>query len=219
MQICGDELCLLCDGYEIFGIIKVSKSSLKGRNGFSVIFKGKSLWDLEYPNCNHIMTIKDSIPSIPKQPINYNEFQKEFENIFYKEGDIKTLWFIIEQASKQEHGTMLVITDKAEEEAQRLTGHEVDCQISMFKNIVYGVTSIDGAVLLNPQGQCSAIGVILDGQSDEKIEDKSRGARYNSAVRYLYTYKEHQRCIIIVISEDGMINLFSNDLLPVNEEK
>ncbi|MFL0405409.1 diadenylate cyclase [Bacillus nitratireducens] len=146
------------------------------------------------------MTVKDSIPSIPKQLISYNEFQKEFENIFYEEGDIKTLWSIIEQASKQEHGTMLVITDKAEEEAQRLTGHEVDCQISMFKNIVYGVTSIDGAVLLNPQGQCSAIEVILDGQSDEKIEDKSRGARYNSAVRYLYNYKEHQRCIIIVIS-------------------
>ncbi len=51
------------------------------------------------------------------------------------------------------------------------------------------------------------MGVILDGHASGK-GDASRGARFNSVVRYHYTH--NGECLIIIVSEDGMINLLPN---------
>jgi len=76
------------------------------------------------------------------------------------------------------------------------------------------LTAIDGAVLIEPNGKCHAIGVILDGLATDKGKS-SRGSRYNSAVRYVETAREKfkQECLAVVISEDGMIDLVP-DLKP-----
>ena len=52
--------------------------------------------------------------------------------------------------------------------------------------------------------------IILDGISSEKGTSE-RGARYNSAIRYVE--KNKKKCIAIMISEDGMVDLYP-DLLP-----
>ena len=76
------------------------------------------------------------------------------------------------------------------------------------------ITAIDGAVLVDPSSTCHAIGVILDGSITKK-GDPSRGARYNSAVRYVESQKEDHTytCLAIVVSEDGTVNLVP-DLMP-----
>ena len=51
-------------------------------------------------------------------------------------------------------------------------------------SLIRNVTSIDGAVLLDSHGVCHSIGVILDGIATNK-GTSARGARYNSAVRYV----------------------------------
>lgn len=35
----------------------------------------------------------------------------------------------------------------------------------------------------------------------------SRGARYNSALKYLNASKGKRKCLIVIISEDGMIDI------------
>ena len=72
--------------------------------------------------------------------------------------------------------------------------------------MVRRVTSIDGAVLLDDEGRCHAVGVILDGRATPDGRP-SRGSRYNSALRYV-TGAEGPT-LAVVISEDGRV-----DLLP-----
>lgn len=58
---------------------------------------------------------------------------------------------------------------------------------------------------INPKCECYAIGVILDGKADKFIGDKTRGARYNSALKYIHSF-EKQKCVILVVSEDETID-------------
>jgi hypothetical protein len=102
---------------------------------------------------------------------------------------------------------MLCITAGAKPEAERLRRQCFRVvPRTMTPPVLRQASSIDGAVLIEPSGVCYAIGVILDGQATEK-GDSSRGARYNSAVRY--TSSSPYPCLAIVVSEDGWI-----DLLP-----
>jgi len=66
------------------------------------------------------------------------------------------------------------------------------------------LSSIDGAVLVDSEGICHAAGAILDGEAVRGKGTRSRGARYNSAIRYIH---EKSECLAVVISEDGTINL------------
>ena len=70
------------------------------------------------------------------------------------------------------------------------------------------MTAIDGAVLLGPDGVCHAIGVILDGLAGDR-GDPERGARFNSAVRYVDSRQEV--CLAIVVSEDKTLDVIEKD--------
>ena len=59
---------------------------------------------------------------------------------------------------------------------------------------------------------CYSIGTILDGIIQPERADSSRGARYNSAIRYIEKQKqEGKKTFIVVVSEDGYINCFSTE--------
>ncbi len=108
---------------------------------------------------------------------------------------------------------MIVISQKAAEEAERLGQQSFPLKpMKLTDSMIHQVTSIDGAVLLDHNGVCHAIGVILDGVASEK-GDASRGARYNSAIRYYEQFGRDNPTMIVIISEDGMINLVPN-LMP-----
>jgi hypothetical protein len=76
---------------------------------------------------------------------------------------------------------------------------------------VPALTDIDGAILLDEQGTCHAIGVILDGRVSEQgtlVGNRGRGARYNTALRYA----DDERCprsLILVRSDDGMLDFIA----------
>ena len=67
------------------------------------------------------------------------------------------------------------------------------------------VTSIDGALLLDIDGFCHAVGVILDGKSHPDRGTSTRGARFNSAIRYVES--STTPCLAVVVSEDGMVDI------------
>ena len=97
---------------------------------------------------------------------------------------------------------MLVITTEALAEADRL---KLQCTliepVPLTPLITRLVTSIDGAVLLDPEGYCYSIGVILDGRASGR-GDSTRGARYNSGPALRGKLRAYP-CIAIVVSEDG----------------
>jgi hypothetical protein len=82
----------------------------------------------------------------------------------------------------------------------------------MSPELLRHVTPIDGAVLLSPDGYCHAIGTILDGIASTK-GDPSRGARYNSAVRYVESTPSP--CLAVVVSEDGRVDYVPDLRLPI----
>ncbi|MGI8301613.1 tetratricopeptide repeat protein [Bacillus paranthracis] len=151
-----------------------------------------------------------------------NKLEKVFENeIEEKEKD--RLVDIVKYAVKQKSGTTVVLTtsevaekeiDKLESEAIRINKTNLlNKNESELKNIIERITCIDGAVYFDIKGNCYAIGVILDGITKKNQGDSSRGARYNSAIRYANKEDLKDNCVIIVISEDGMV-----DIIPDFEE-
>lgn len=122
----------------------------------------------------------------------------------------KLLCELIQVAADQPHGTMVVVTENAQEESERLA--EQSIPVVPFKldtELMKRITAIDGAVIMDQKANCYALGAILDGSIKKREGDSSRGARFNSAVKYSSRAAEHnEKCVIIVISEDGMVDLF-----------
>lgn len=143
----------------------------------------------------------------------------EFENT---NAVVNNIVNIIREAISQRHGTTIVFSRYAKQEVQRLkkTCFQIeDVQLTPDNGLIKPITAIDGAVMCDFDGVCHAIGVILDGmtiggsqegsaqgaiESKKLEEDISRGARYNSAIRY----KNANPCsIICIVSEDGDVNI------------
>jgi hypothetical protein len=104
----------------------------------------------------------------------------------------------------QDHGALVVVAADAEAEAARL-GSQATCIEPRVLSDLYSrqASRIDGAILLDPQGACHAIGVVLDGQASV-AGDRSRGARFNSAIRYVVGTEGR---LAVVASDDGTTNL------------
>ncbi|MDN4616703.1 diadenylate cyclase [Paenibacillus sp. PsM32] len=149
-----------------------------------------------------------------------------FEN---KEEQIKIekLNEIVQKARMQKHGTIVVITnvETAKNEIKKLSKQSTVIEMGPINpEHIKFLTSIDGAIYFDSDCNCHGIGVILDGEAQENIGDASRGARFNSAYRYIAKLKKSaQRCVIIIISEDGMIDILpefedEDKLLEITEE-
>ncbi|MDF9663783.1 tetratricopeptide repeat protein [Bacillus wiedmannii] len=137
---------------------------------------------------------------------------KQFDEVLKVNEDVvEYLEQVVMYAREQKHGTMVVITDyeTAVSELKTLKKQSILIEATeITPQYIQFLTSIDGAIYFDTHGKCHAIGVILDGIAKENIGDASRGARYNSAYRYLEKLKEDKKeCVIVIISEDGMVNL------------
>ena len=69
--------------------------------------------------------------------------------------------------------------------------------------ILENISSIDGAIICDYQGNCMAYGAILDGIS-KKEANLQRGSRFNSAKTFVCG---EEGATAIVISDDGMIDV------------
>jgi hypothetical protein len=102
---------------------------------------------------------------------------------------------------------MLIISGDAAAEAERLASQAWNIDpVILTPGLLTQLTAMDGGVLLDPQGRCHAVGVILDGIACGN-ENPARGSRYNNAIRYLAS--EPPPAVVVVYSADGSI-----DVLP-----
>lgn len=125
---------------------------------------------------------------------------------------------IIRMSREQKHGTIVVITDPttADEELKKLRRQSTLIEpMRVETSHIKFLTAIDGAIYFDTEGECRAIGVILDGIAQKRQGDSSRGARYNSAYRYHSKLKlQERKSVIVIISEDGMI-----DIIPTLDDE
>lgn len=104
---------------------------------------------------------------------------------------------VLDLLTQLPRGSSIIIAADATAEAQRLAQQgTVINPVPLSKGLLERATAIDGSILADPQGVCHAIGVILDGQA---VEDStpSRGARYNSAVRYVAAGSQPRMAFVI----------------------
>jgi hypothetical protein len=204
VQTASDSLCLLWDGEKeaLVGLCTVSAYKAAQEDLFDVVFRGHLAWDLQHDR-RCLMEVRDGVPYIPVGRFSRERLQEALE--IFHEPEVDRLVALVEQAIQQKHGTMVVISSEAQAEAKRLVPSLGIEPCILPTEAISGMTGIDGALLVDPAGVCHALGVILDGLSVNTWGGVSRGARYNSAVRYV---RSRGGCALaIVISEDGDVDI------------
>ena len=165
---------------------------------------GDGTWELRHHGLA-LVTVEYGSPKLPRERLQKSRFCDVVLRVLGSASDVEALWTLVETASDAEHGTMIVISAEAEIEADRLSGQGLPVvAASLQPDVVQNVVRIDGAILVDLGGFCHGLGMILDGTA-QGDGDRSRGARYNSAVKYLTGTSAP--AVIGIVSEDGMINL------------
>lgn len=132
---------------------------------------------------------------------------------------------LVDILKEQKHGTAAIVSDfngNKEEEIQRLCA--VNRAVRLGSELKYrsdtsdscgwdeeqllSLTNVDGALFIDLKGNCFAFSVLVDGEAVIK-GDVGRGSRYNSIANYVKK-QMHGIYIGIVVSEDKMINIVSN---------
>ncbi|MDH8677748.1 diadenylate cyclase [Fusibacter bizertensis] len=216
LELSNSEVYLVSDGEYLHNTVEFKPLHDSINHFFTIEFNNYFSWQLTY-NGNKLMQITHEEVFIPKPKVSFFSFSTELKKVFQaiESKKVLNLYRLILEALKQPKGTIIVVSKNARSEAFRLRnqGFLIDA-LSLSPSIIRSITSIDGAVLMDLDGTCHGIGVILDGIATEK-GDPSRGARYNSAIRYVETINKtpnYSNCFAVVISEDGDVDMVSHFL-------
>jgi hypothetical protein len=217
-------LSLLFAGDGIYGAGKITPGyDIQAKNLFTIKFTDPGTWAL-WHHGQPLMVVSNGNPRLPTPRFPEAEMCRHLSRLFGTlDHDVQAnLCNLAKAACEQKHGTTFIISSGAIQEAERL---QHQCfrlnPLPLTPVLLPSLTNIDGAVLLDVDGKCHAIGVILDGRvgiQETIIGNRGRGARYNSAVRYAAD-ETCPRCLIIVRSEDGMLNFIPEEetLAPAGE--
>lgn len=210
LQLCAAGHFLLCDGDEVFGLGTVDQCN--GSKRFTIAFTRPGIWEMQYGGAP-LMVVQNGIARLPSREFPDFELRSHLAQVFgnLERDQQSRLCALAQTAVSQGHGVTLVVSADAAKEAERLQEQSFRIEpIALNEELMPAIANIDGAILLDIHGSCHAIGVILDGRvrtDNVALANRGRGARYNSAVRY--TNDEHTPpCIVIVKSEDGMLDFF-----------
>lgn len=205
VEMSGNDLACVCDGSG--GLKGLATVTVHPANPvFRVVFTGHYRWELYF---NEVLLMKSAfgVPAVPSPRLTEGQFSSNIRRILVglTEPQCHVLWGVISAAMDQRHGTMLVVSDAADTEAKRLSSQSISVQPTLLTPaLVRRISGIDGAIVVDRDAQCHALGVILDGLACD-VGDPSRGARFNSAVRY--TRSATAPTVCLVVSEDGDVNM------------
>jgi hypothetical protein len=215
LEVHGDDVTPVADCDRILGLGQPVETAVMKYT--RVRFRPKGGWMVGQAGVTEDLFSFQTGSLVPVKAQPDKEFLAVFESVFgvNTNAGASECWKIVEEVRKQLHGAMVVISSKAVEEAKRLRR---DATLSLVPSqlepkAALALSRIDGALLLDEDGRCHAAGVIVDGLTSEEKEpcaqDRSRGARYNSASRYwTLCESEGRSTLIIVVSEDGYFNTF-----------
>jgi hypothetical protein len=209
LEMASEDVALVSDSAHVLGLGLASDDyDPAAEDLFVVEFVDHYKWELVHAEAT-LMRVEYGIPGLARPPLDRTALAAAVARVFPDTAPEveKRLWRIVETAMEQPHGTMIVVSMVAAEESARL---ERQCTrvepVVLGEDMVRRVTSIDGAVLLDAEGRCHAVGAILDGRATADGR-AARGARYNSALRYVRDVGSPT--LAVVVSEDGRV-----DVLP-----
>ena len=208
LEIASDNLHLYTNGDQIIGFAELKgQYNSSDENLFIVNFTGPHKWELIH-DLHTMMIVEYTNPSLPILKIDKLIFYSTLKRIFndISNDNLDSLWSVVISATEQKHGTLIIISNNARNEVKRLENQSTNIEpLLPDEKIIKSITSIDGAVILDTYCVCHAIGVILDGLASSN-GTSARGARYNSAIRYVDGHEGE--CAAIIISEDGMVDFY-----------
>ncbi|MBO3272913.1 DNA integrity scanning protein DisA nucleotide-binding domain protein [Hymenobacter defluvii] len=213
LEMTTPDVSLLADGENVYALGRqIGHYDASREDLFVISFVTHYAWEFQHAG-KVLMRTHYGQPSLARARLNRSSFRKELRRTFdlTNPEKVERLWEVAAEASRQKHGTLLVITTEALAEADRL---KLQCTliepVPLTPLITRLVTAIDGAVLLDPESYCYSIGVILDGTATGR-GNSTRGARYNSAIRYVQS--SPYPCMAIVVSEDGLVDVLTKESL------
>jgi hypothetical protein len=217
LEMTSARLALAVAGREATALIPLADTGLPD-GAVAIDFGGRHRWELRVAD-EVLMRVEAGVPDVPRPKMRRDDFDEAWLTAFGAVSDhAELVWSVAEAAMEQRHGTLLVVSPAAPDEAQRLGQASTTIAPSVLNaELVRAVTSVDGAILLDLEGQCHAVGVILDGLVSER-GDPGRGARFNSALRYVDTrFAANIAAIAVVISEDGSVEVVAPQVVQVAE--
>ncbi len=203
LQMATADTALIAEYGTIVGLGRVSDVSAPP---FSVEFLDHHQWDLRRGD-QVLLRCRFGDVRLPQEPIGKKRFIDNMRRVFVgiDEPAVARFRIVLDLLAQLRHGSSLVIARDAAEEAQRLARQgTVIAPTPLTKELIERATAIDGTILADQHGVCHAIGVILDGHASDE-STPSRGARFNSAVRYVTAAPAPR--MAFVISEDRTLDV------------
>lgn len=208
LEMSSNDLSLIIDNEYIYGLGHLSEDyNFIDQKIFTVNFLDHYYWQI---TCGDIILLQSKYnqPKLPTVPIKDELVLSNLRRLYpyTTEVEQKNILNLIHSLTTFNHGSMLVIAEDAEAEVFRLStlGTPIIPRL-MTPDLLKQVSGIDGSVIIDPKGCCFGIGIILDGEANTQCTP-SRGSRYNSGVRYVYSSQEHKR-LAIIYSEDKTIDI------------
>jgi hypothetical protein len=203
LQMATTETALIVGPESISGLGKLSDLST---SPYCIDLLDHHQWEFR---CGEQVLLRSRFGEVqlPQEPIGRERFIDNMRRVFEGIGESSIVRFrsVLDILIRLRHGSSLVIAVDAESEAQRLSRQGTTIvPTPLSRSLIERATEIDGTILADVNGVCHAIGVILDGQASEE-STPSRGARYNSVVRYVGAGKASRMAFII--SEDRTLDV------------
>lgn len=210
LEISSHDMALICDGRNIWGLgsLDYSKIVADGKT-FEIKFTEHYTWEL-YHLDDVLFRVKYRQARLPRKRFDEIVVRDHLERIFQVSGSQADLLIdAVQAAVEQRHGTMLVISAEAANEAERLKAQSTLIEPTSCSHFtIKHLSSVDGAIILSPDGIIYAFGAILDGLATGN-GTSSRGARFNSAIRYADQQNTQTiQCLTLIVSEDGYVDLY-----------
>ena len=122
---------------------------------------------------------------------------------------LETIEQLQTKAVELHHGCTIVLDFKNEPDSLsgQVLAEPLDLTNENNLRIASSMSSVDGAIQIDRRCRLKAFACLLDGMKHD-TENLSRGARYNSALRFAST---RQDIIVFVVSEDGHRTVFDQD--------
>ena len=210
LQLSDSTMSVLADSTHAYGL----GTSKTAPDVVEVSITGHATWEASV-NGDKFLRVSYGKATIPNQQIEKDELKDTAERTVGN-ANINRIWNIVQTAQQNGQGATIVVSKDPEAETARLSTEGMPIEPDYLESAeIVGLYSVDGAVIIGPDGRCYAFGVILDGVADES-GDRARGARFNSALRY--QNRKTPGSMIIVISDDGTIDLLPR-LLPRRHEE
>ena len=208
LEMASSGTSLVADCEKIFGLGALASGvdPWGTQDVFEVEFLDHYYWRL---SCgDEVMLIsRYGSPSLPQETVPADLLSDSYQRLFpsARPSDVSRFIELFSAAADQRHGSTLVVAQDAEHEALRLQGQATRIEPKrLIPDLFRQVSAIDGAILVDPSGDCHAVGVILDGAARPECTP-SRGSRYNSAVRYVRSTDTPR--LAVVVSDDRTVDV------------